>query len=179
MNTAMNEMTKKARMARKMVSDSVVQKFEKRRFRYSETVNLAVQMLKQGQSGVFLKAWDNGQKRVKYSGAEDQPRSNGTMVDVVGTQAVSADVVVAPQQDWVNEGHADEQRHNAQCHDLVFAEQPVVADLAPAEAKEDHGEGACGAPPAEEQSGVVLHPGVRLRRRDGVEASRERHYTSK
>ncbi len=46
MNTAMNETTRKPRMARKIVSDSLVQKFEKRRFRYSETVNLAIQILK-------------------------------------------------------------------------------------------------------------------------------------
>jgi hypothetical protein len=45
MKTAMNEMTKKARMVRKIVSDPLVQKFEKSRFRYSETVNLAIQML--------------------------------------------------------------------------------------------------------------------------------------
>lgn len=119
--------------------------------------------------------WNNGLERVEYPGAEDQPRSNGAMVDVLGAQACGVDVVIAPQHDGVDEGHADEQWDDAQGHDLVFAEQPIVADFAATEAKQDHGEGACGAPPAEEQSGVVLHSGVRLRRRGGVEASRKRH----
>jgi len=131
-------MTKKARIARKIVSDPLVQKFEKRRFRYSETVNLAIQMLRRGQLGVFaarLQAWNDGQECVEYPGAEDQPRSNGAMVDIVGAQAGGVDVVVAPQQDGVDKGHADEQWDNAQAHDLVFAEQPIVADLATTEAK--------------------------------------------
>ena len=99
------------------------------------------------------------------------------MVDILGTHARRVDVVVPPQQDRVYESHADEQRDNAQGHDLIFAEQSIVADLAAAETKEDHGEGACGAPPAEEQSGVVLHPGARLWQRGGIEMSRNVHRT--
>jgi len=108
MKTAMNEMTKKARMIRKMVSDPLVQKFEKIRLRYSETVNLAIQMLWHGQSDVSAGVWNNGLERVEYPSTEHQPRSNGAMVDVLGAQAGGVDVVVAPQQDRMDEGHADE-----------------------------------------------------------------------
>jgi len=71
-------------------------------------------------------------------------------VDVIGAQAGGVDVVISPQQDWVDEGHTDEQWDNAQAHDLVFAKQSIVTDFAATEAKKDHGHGACGAPPAEE-----------------------------
>lgn len=81
-------------------------------------------------------------------------------------QAGNIDIVCAVDQDNVHKAHARKEGKDAERHDLVFAEQAFIANVAAeqADAYDDSGEN--GAPPAVQERGIVgqASPGLWGRR---------------
>ena len=83
--------------------------------------------------------------------------------------------VVGPvQQHDVRERHAHQQRHEGQQHHPVLQEDLLRADVPPAHAEQDDGDGVEGAPPRDQQRGLVLAE-VPQRGRRGREAAEDVH----
>ena len=90
-------------------------------------------------------------------------------------QGRGVDVVCAVDEDDVGTAHAGHEGDDAPGHDLVFAEQLVVANVAAREADKDDAEGEDGAPPAVEQRRVVCDTGAAFGGRCIVEVAGEDH----
>lgn len=90
-------------------------------------------------------------------------------------QVGRVDIVGAVDQDDVDKAHARKQRKDAEGHDLVFAEELLIADVAARQADADNDCGEDGAPPAVEEGRVVGDAGSGLWGNGTVEIARYYH----
>jgi len=74
--------------------------------------------------------------------------------DGVG-QTRNIDVVCAVYENDMNKRHASKQGNDAQGHDLVFAEEALIANVATRQTDSYDGSREDGAPPAVQESRVV------------------------
>jgi hypothetical protein len=93
---------------------------------------------------------------------EDEAAGDGAVVDFGVCERVGVvdeDVVCAVEEDWMDQGHAEEKWYeNGSCN-LVFAEQCFHAYV-PADQAQNDDDGAHGRdPPRSEQRGLVLAEG--------------------
>jgi hypothetical protein len=71
-------------------------------------------------------------------------------------------VICTPYQNNVNETHPDKKRDYAGNHELVFGEESIRPLVSTDDSDEDDDERENGAPPADQQSGVVLRTRMRI-----------------
>lgn len=62
----------------------------------------------------------------------------------------------------MNKGHPDKKRDYAGNHELVFGEEPIRPLISTDDSDEDDDERETGAPPADQQSGIVLRTRMRI-----------------
>lgn len=75
-------------------------------------------------------------------------------------QAPGSGIIGAIEQDDMNEGHAQQQRHNGEEHDGILAKDLFGTYVAAAGAEEDDGQREAGAPPAYQQRGLHVVRGL-------------------
>lgn len=77
------------------------------------------------------------------------------MVYLKFSQTLGHDVVGAKQKNDMDQTHPDEERYQAQGHELIFAEQFACPDHSSPKTGEYDGDGESCAPPTEKQRGIV------------------------
>ena len=104
-------------------------------------------------------------RSVEHPAQQHQPTSDRFVVEVlVGKRgAVQLGVVCAVDQDDLNTGHAQEQRHEGQGGRLVLSEEFLGPDEAPNDPHGDDDDAEAGDPPAHQQGRLVLAEQVRPR----------------
>jgi hypothetical protein len=133
-------------------------------------------MLAGGLVSVSGDSADNVQHGVEDPSCDDQFRTDFAMMDLERVCKLGGvGIVGAPYQNHMDEGHAGEKRKDAPGHDLVFAEEAFIPDVA-ADKAGSYDEGAeDGAPPAVEKRGVVCDASAALGRRIVVEGAWQYH----
>ena len=97
--------------------------------------------------------------RIHDPGSQHHPAPNSSLPQLLVGEIGCLGVVGTPEQDNVNQTHAEQERHGGSGHDLVLAEEALHAHVSTADAQEDDGEGESGTPPASQQRRLVLVEG--------------------
>ena len=80
-------------------------------------------------------------------------------------QIRDVDIVGAPDQDHVSESHSRKQWDDAECHDLVLAEESFITNIAARQSDSYDDSGKYSAPPRIQESRIVGHAGSAQRGR--------------